>query len=64
LADKRSEHGVDGLFTPLVALEFLECFAIAEDHDHTKIKRLFQTGSRDWQRPAHAHVIYAPDPAE
>jgi hypothetical protein len=64
LADKRPEHGIDGLFTPLVALKFLECFAIAEGHDHTEIERLFQAGPRDWQRPAHAHVIYAADTAE
>jgi len=64
LADKRPEHGINGLFTPLVALKFLECFAIAEDHDHAKIERLFQAGPRDRQGPAHAYVIYAADTAE
>jgi hypothetical protein len=64
LADKRPEHGIDGLFTPLVALKFLECFAIAKGHDHTKIERLFQAGPRDRQRTAQAHVIYAADTAE
>jgi len=64
LADKRPEHGINGLLTPLVALKFPECFAIAEDHDHTEVERLFQAGPRDRQRPAHAHVIYAPDTAE
>src|SRR5438552_9950635 len=64
LADKRPEHGINGLFTPLVALKFLECFAIAEDHDHTEIERLFQAGPRDREGPAHAHVIYAAATAE
>jgi hypothetical protein len=64
LADKRPEHGINGLFTPLVALKFLECFAITEDHNHTKIERLFQAGPRDRQGLAHAHVIYAADTAE
>jgi hypothetical protein len=64
LADKRPEHGINGLFTPLVALKFLECFAIAKDHNHTKIERLFQAGPRDRQGLAHAHVIYAADTAE
>src|SRR6059058_5830562 len=64
LADQRPEHGINGLFTPQVALKFLECFAIAEDHDHTKIEWLFQAGPRDRQGLAHAHVIYAADTAE
>jgi hypothetical protein len=64
LADKRPEHGINGLFTPLVALKFLECFAMAEDHDHTKVERLFQGGPRDRQGFAHAHVIYAADTTE
>jgi hypothetical protein len=64
LADKRPEHGVDRLFPPPVALKFLECFAIAEGHDHTEIERLFQIGPRDRQRPAHAHIIHAADTAE
>src|SRR5438876_12450761 len=63
LADKRPEHGINGLLTPLVALKFPECFAIAEDHDHTEVERLFQAGPRDRQRPAHSHFIYAPDTA-
>jgi hypothetical protein len=64
LANNRPEHGIDGLFTPLVALKFLERFAVAEDHDRTEIERLFQARLRDWQRPAHAHLIYAADTAE
>src|SRR5437763_12762476 len=64
LADKRPEHGIDRLFTSLVALEFLECFAIAEDHDGTEIERLFQARRRDRQRPAEAHVIHTADTAE
>src|SRR5947207_10883205 len=64
LADKRPEHGINALLTPRVALKFLECFAIAEDHDHTKIERLFQAGPRDRQGPAHAYVIYAADTAK
>src|SRR6476469_10354751 len=64
LADERPEHGINGLFTPPVALKFLECFAMAEDHDHTKIERLFQAGLRDRQGLAHAYVIYAADTTE
>src|SRR5438477_11657157 len=64
LADKRPEHGIDGLFTPLIALKFLACFAVAEDYEHTEIKGLFHTGPRDRQRPAQAHVIDAADTAE
>src|SRR5205814_7291560 len=64
LADKRPEHGIDGLLTPLIALKFLECFAVAEDYEHTEIKGLFHTGPRDRQRPAQAHVIYAADTTE
>src|SRR5438309_10351188 len=64
LADKRPEHGINGSFPPLVALKFLECFAIAEGHDHTEIERLFQIGPRDRQRPAQAHIIQAADTAE
>src|SRR5947208_15225012 len=44
LADERPEHGIDGLLTPLVALEFLKRFAIAEGHDYTEIEGLFHAG--------------------
>src|SRR5436305_15187701 len=45
LADKRPEHGIDGLLTRLVALEFLKRFAIAEGHDYTEIEGLFHAGT-------------------
>src|SRR6266536_3188273 len=64
LADKRPEHGIDRLFTPRVALKFLECFAIAEDHDHTEIEGLFYAGPIHQQGAADAHVIYAAGTAE
>jgi hypothetical protein len=52
------------LFTPLVALEFLECFAIAEGHDYTEIERLFHVGPIPRQGAPDAHVIYAAGSAE
>src|SRR6059058_3534408 len=64
LADKRPEHGIDRLFTPRVTLKFLECFAIAEGHDHTEIEGLFYAGPIHQQGAADAHVIYAASTAE
>jgi len=64
LADKRPEHGIDGLLTPLVALEFLKRFAIAEGHDYTEIEGLFHAGPIHQQGAADAHVIYAAGTAE
>src|SRR2546430_14586162 len=64
LANKRPEHGIDSLFTPLVALEFLECFAIAESHDHAEIEGLFQAGPIHRQGAADAHIIHAASAAE
>jgi len=64
LADKRPEHGIDRLFTPRVALKFLECFAIAEGHDYTEIEGLFYAGPIHQQGAANANVIYAASPAE
>jgi len=64
LADKRPEHGIDRLFTPRVTLKFLECFAIAEGHDHTEIEGLFDIGLIHRQGPAESHVIYAASTAE
>src|SRR5439155_2984323 len=62
--NKRPKHDIDGLFTLLVALEFLECFAIAEGHDHTEIEGLFRAGPIRQQGAADAHVIYAAGTAE
>jgi hypothetical protein len=45
--------------TLLVALEFLECFAIPEDHDHTEIERFFQAGPNHREGPAEADLIDA-----
>src|SRR5437016_13877109 len=59
LADKRPAHGIDRLFTPRVTLKFLECFAIAEGHDHTEIEGLFYGGPIHQQGAANAAVIYA-----
>src|SRR5438105_15672597 len=64
LSDKRPEHGIDRLFTPRVTLKFLECFAIAEGHDHTEIAGLFLDGPIHPQGAADAHVIYAADSAQ
>src|SRR5437868_14697035 len=58
LADKRPEHGIDRLFTPRVTLKFLECFAIAEGHDHTAIEGLFRDGPIHPRAAVDAHVIY------
>src|SRR5207237_10852935 len=58
-ANKRPEHGIDGFFRLLVALEFLECFAIEEDHDHTDIERLFQARTIPRNGPAEAHPMGA-----
>src|SRR2546430_16485010 len=64
LANKRPEHGIDSLFTPLVALEFLECFAIAESQDHTEIEGWFPAGRITRQGPADARTIHAPGAGE
>src|SRR5205823_15025515 len=64
LADKRPEHGIDRLFTPRVTLKFLECFAIAEGHDHTEIEGLFYAGPIHQQGAANVNVICAARTAE
>src|SRR5437763_14066963 len=63
-ANKRPKHGIDGFFRLLVALEFLECFAIAEDHDHTEIERLFQVGTIPRNGPGEADLIDAAHTAD
>jgi hypothetical protein len=64
LANKRPEHGIDSSFTLLVALEFFECFAVAESHDHTEIEGLFQAGPIHRQRTTDAHIINAASASE
>src|SRR5207244_10777806 len=64
LADERPEHGIDGLLTPLVALEFLKRLAIAAGHDYTGIEVLLHSGPRHQQGGAAGHVIYAGGTAE
>jgi hypothetical protein len=64
LANKRPEHGIDSLSTPLVALKFFECFAVAESHDHTEIEGLFQAGANHRQRTTDALIIHAAGAAE
>src|SRR5207244_11457173 len=64
LADKRPDHAIDGLLTPLVALEFLKRFAIAQGHDYSEIEGLFHPGPIHQQGAADAHVIYAAGTAE
>jgi hypothetical protein len=62
--NERLEHGVKGSPPSRIALEFLERFPVAKDHDGAEIERLLQAGLVYRQGAAKAHVVDTADAAE